>query len=581
MQAEINIPYAVADFATLRGRGYYYVDKTRHIPLLERYNAPVFLRPRRFGKSLLVSTLAYYYDINAADRFDTLFGGTYIGEHPTGERNKYMVLRFNFSQLVMADNMEGLEQNFNRLASSPIRGFVRGEARYTRFFEGFHFTNDSDASNSLSEILDWVRDNNCPPLYILIDEYDNFTNQLLTTYQDPLYENVTTGDSFLRTFFKTIKSGIDGGTIRCCFCTGVLPVTMDDLTSGYNIAQILTLEPDFVEMLGFNHEETATYLRYVIDKYGERKGNFDELWELIVSNYDGYRFLPDAPLLFNSTILSYFFFKYAVSHGGIPDEMIDENLRTDIGWIRRLTVTQDNAREMLDTLLVDNELPYSASDLRSKFNKRKFFDKRFYPVSLYYLGMTTLESAYRMRLPNLTMRSIYMDYYNEMNHIEARFNAISPAFEAFTQSGGKLEDTVMSFFREYLGQFPAQAFDKINENFVRCAFYALCYTHLSPYYTFAMEQNLPSGRADLVMTGIPGTPYYADCRVLKFKYFKAKEAARIKALATPDAEDAAQARAYADDILRQFPHYKMRTYVVYIAAGKACRVWETTPARLG
>lgn len=154
---------------------------------------------------------------------------------------------------------------------------------------------------------------------------------MLTAYKDPLYEEGTTGESFLRTFFKVIKAGIGEGTIRTCFCTGVLPVTMDDLTSGYNIAEILTLKPEFTEMLGFNHDETSTYLRYVIDKYGEEKGNFEEVWRLILNNYDGYRFLPDAHPLFNSTILTYFFKNFAELKGGIPPEMVDENLRTDIG----------------------------------------------------------------------------------------------------------------------------------------------------------------------------------------------------------------------------------------------------------
>ena len=227
-QAAITIPYAIADFAILRERGYYYVDKTRYIPLLERYSAPVFLRPRRFGKSLFISTLAYYYDLNEAGRFDSLFGGTYIGSHPTGEQNKYMVLRLDFSKMVVADNLKELERNFNQVICPVIRSFAEGKTRYARLFEGFSFTDEEHASNMLNEILVWINGQGLPQLYILIDEYDNFTNQLLTAFNDPLYEEVTTGDSFLRTFFKVIKSGIGEGSIRSCFCTGVLPVTMDD-----------------------------------------------------------------------------------------------------------------------------------------------------------------------------------------------------------------------------------------------------------------------------------------------------------------------------------------------------------------
>lgn len=573
MQTSITIPYAVADFLDLRQRGFYYVDKTRYISLLERYNAPVFLRPRRFGKSLLVSTLACYYDINQADRFEMLFGGTYIGDHPTSERNQYMVMRFDFSKMVLADNLEKLEKNFNDLLCPAIKGFVRGRVRYPRFFEGFEFSDEHSASKMLEEILNWIGNNELPKLYILIDEYDNFTNQLLTAYKDPLYEEVTTGESFLRTFFKVIKAGIGEGTIRTCFCTGVLPVTMDDLTSGYNIAEILTLKPEFTEMLGFNHDEASTYLHYVIDKYGEDKGSFEELWQLILSNYDGYRFLPDARPLFNSTILTYFFKNFAELKGGIPDEMVDENLRTDIGWIRRLTITLENAKEMLDALVVDDELIYSLPDLRSKFNKQKFFDKQFYPISLYYLGMTTLKNDFKMRLPNMTMRSVYMTYYNEMNNISDDARRFVPAYERFV-SDRLLEPVIENYFREYLGQFPAQVFDKINENFIRCSFYEVLTRYLSRYYTFAIEQNLPSGRADLVLTGIPGTSFHNDCRVVEFKYFKAKDASKIKALTRPEPEDVEQVKAYAADINRQFTDYRMKSYVVYIAAGKVCQIWD-------
>lgn len=420
MIANITIPYAVADFAEIRERGFYYVDKTQYIPHLEQYKAPVFLRPRRFGKSLLVSMLAHYYDRSKAHRFEELFSDTWIGTHPTAEHSQYLIVRYDFSKMVMSDTIEGLEKNFNILNCSPVEIMVNHNRD---LFGDFQFTVRGNATQMLEEALAFARSNGLPKVYILIDEYDNFTNQLLTTYKDPLYESITTGESFLRTFFKVIKAGIGEGSIRTCFCTGVLPVTMDDLTSGYNIAEILTLKPEFTEMLGFNHEEAAQYLRYVIRKYGNEEDRFEELWKLIVDNYDGYRFLPTARPLFNSTILTYFFKNFAELKGGIPDEMVDENLRTDVNWIRRLTITLQNAKEMLDALVIEGELIYSQPELRSKFNKQKFFNPQFYPVSLYYLGITTLKNQFKMVLPNLTTRSIYMNYYNELNCVsdDARY----------------------------------------------------------------------------------------------------------------------------------------------------------------
>ena len=570
IQASITIPYAVANYADLRDRGFYYVDKTDYIPRLEAYNAPVFLRPRRFGKSLLVSTLAHYYDRTLAHRFEDLFGGTYIGSHPTPEHNRYMIIRYDFSAMVMADNMEGLEQNFNILNRGPVEIMV---THNRDLFGDFQFSTRENATQMLEEVLAYARAHDLPPVYILIDEYDNFTNQLLTSYNDPLYEKVTTADSFLRTFFKVIKKGIGEGSIRTCFCTGVLPVTMDDLTSGYNIAEILTLESDFINMLGFTHAEADAYLRYVLDKYTGSQERYDEIWQLIVNNYDGYRFSPKGEKLFNATILTYFLKNFATRHGEVPEEMIDENLRTDIGWLRRLTLSLENSKAMLDALVIDNGLYYNVADLSSKFNKQKFFDKNFYPVSLFYLGMTTLQNNFRMALPNLTMRSIYMDYYNVLNRIDGGANRYVPTYERFVDERD-FESLVRNYFEQYLGQFPAQVFDKINENFIRCSFFELVSRYLSSCYTFAIEQNNSEGRADFEMTGIPGTDYYTDDRLVEFKYYKAKEAEKMLGPDAPLPEHVEQMHRYAEDTLRHFPNYKVRTYVVYICANRGWKCWE-------
>ena len=570
IQARITIPYAVANYAEMRDRGFYYVDKTDYIPRLEAYKAPVFLRPRRFGKSLLVSTLAHYYDRTLAHRFEDLFGGTYIGSHPTPEHNRYMIIRYDFSAMVMADNMEGLEQNFNILNRGPVEIMV---THNRDLFGDFQFSTRENATQMLEEVLAYARAHDLPPVYILIDEYDNFTNQLLTSYNDPLYEKVTTADSFLRTFFKVIKKGIGEGSIRTCFCTGVLPVTMDDLTSGYNIAEILTLESDFINMLGFTHAEADAYLRYVLDKYTGSQERYDEIWQLIVNNYDGYRFSPKGEKLFNATILTYFLKKFAVNKGEVPEEMIDENLRTDIGWLRRLTLSLENSKAMLDALVIDNGLYYNVADLSSKFNKQKFFDKNFYPVSLFYLGMTTLFNDYRMMLPNLTMRSIYMDYYNVLNRIDGGAMRYAPVYERFVDERD-FESLVRNYFEQYLGQFPAQVFDKINENFIRCSFFELVSRYLSSCYTFAIEQNNSEGRADFEMTGIPGTDYYTDDRLVEFKYYKAKEAEKMLGLDAPLPEHVEQVHRYAEDTLRHFPNYKVRTYVVYICANRGWKCWE-------
>lgn len=318
------------------------------------------------------------------------------------------------------------------------------------------------------------------------------------------------------------------------------------------------------------------YLRprsYVLDTYVGSRDRFDELWNLIISNYDGYQFLPEGEKLFNSTILTYFFHLFVEDGNKVPRELIDENLRTDIKWFRRLAMTQENIENIFDSLLNGDGLIYCEEDLTARFNRRRFFDPTFYRVSLFYLGMTTLESSFRMVLPNLTVRSIFMDYYNDIHKISARADLYAPAYEQFMKDG-QIEALVQNYFEKYLGQFPAQAFDKMNENFVLCSFFDLVSRHLSSWYTFSVEFNLPSGRLVFWMTGKSETVRRNDDRIIEFKYFKSKEAAKVKASAKPDEESVKQVKAYAKDVNDMFPEHVVRTHVCYICANKAWKCRE-------
>ena len=257
----------------------------------------------------------------------------------------------------------------------------------------------------------------------------------------------------------------------------------------------------------------------------------------------------------------------------IPRELIDENLRTDIKWFRRLAMTQENIENIFDSLLNGNGLNYNEDDLSAKFNRQRFFDPTFYPVSLFYLGMTTIEDNYTMRLPNLTMKSIFFDYYEEMNTIDRHADLYVPAYRQF-QKDGRLELLVQNYFEKFLGQFPAQVFDKMNENFVRCSFFELISRYLSFQYTFSIEHNLPSGRLDFWMTGKSDTIRRNDDRIIEFKYFKASEAAKVDAFTEADEESVQQVKAYAKDIKAMFPKHVVRTYVCYICANKVWKCWE-------
>ncbi|MGA1871748.1 MAG: AAA family ATPase [bacterium] len=297
-----------------------------------------------------------------------------------------------------------------------------------------------------------------------MDEYDNFANQLITSHQDGLYYDLTTSESFFRALFKVIKAGIGERAIERVFITGVLPITMDDLTSGFNVAEIITLKNDTLNMLGFTQDEVDGYLEDIYDSYGFDKHNMEEIRLILMENYNGYKFLPDAKeKLYNSTILTYFLKSLVIAEGEMPREVIDENLRTDLNWIKRLTQREENAKDMLETLILDNELAYDNKIIRSKFNMDQFFEKDFYPMSLFYLGMLSFKDKFKMQLPNLTMRQICAEYFNIIENIEISKGYVS-IFEKFYRDLD-IENLFKGYWDVYVKQLPAQIFDKVNENF--------------------------------------------------------------------------------------------------------------------
>ena len=268
--------------------------------------------------------------------------------------------------------------------------------RYASQLGPLTFHKDENAADVLADLCAEVRNGRLPPIYLIIDEYDNFTNQLVTTHQDALYREITTGDSFFRTFFKVIKAGIEDRSIGRVFITGVLPITIDDLTSGFNIAQIVTLKRPFLQLLGFTQAEVDRYLDTIFAEYGFPTEIKSQVFSVVKDFYNGYAFDPDIEeRLYNSTVINYFLEQFVNEGGSIPRDVIDENLRTDVSWIKRLAGSEGPAVSILERILVENELPYDEEMLRSKFNMEQFFEREFYPVSLFYLGMLTIKDRFR------------------------------------------------------------------------------------------------------------------------------------------------------------------------------------------
>jgi len=569
MVKKLKIPYGVSNFEKIQKENYYFVDKTKYIELLEDYTAPVFLRPRRFGKTLLCSILECYYDINRENKFKQLFGDTYIGKNPTEEKNSCMVIRFNFSVISVSNKLDKIETSFNNICRTVIGTFVSYYKNYLK---------EVDLNNSIPDVLysifNQIKENNLPPVYIIIDEYDNFTNQLIQSHSDGLYGELTTGNSFLRTFFKAIKAGTEDNSVRRCYITGVLPITIDDLTSGFNIAEIITLKDQFTNMLGFTQGEIDLYLDAVFDSYRFDRNNIEVVKIILRKYYNGYRFSPGSETLYNSTISTFFMKNFVMDGGNIPRDFIDDNIRTDVNWIKRLAGTGKKASEMVEKLIYNRELSYDYEMVKSKFNMNQFFEEESFPVSLFYLGMLTFQDDYTMTFPNQTLETIFANYYNELENISVSIG-YTDYFRQFAKDMD-LEKLFAGYFKRYLEQIPAQACDKVNENFYRTTFYELCTRYLSKNFVLNIESNYPSGRSDLEFLGKYHTEYKNLKWVVEFKHFSKKEAKNegIYNLTEARTKEVGQVSAYAADILKQFPDYNITKYVIYTISCETFRFFK-------
>ena len=260
-----RILYAEANYQAIVRENGYFVDKTAYIAQLETVQNPVFLRPRRFGKSLLCTMLESYYSLLYQDRFDELFGHTWIGRNPTPLHNAFFVLHLDFS-IVETGELTVMERSFDSTVNLVLENLVSLHRDLFTAPPVIH--RDKSATDNLNHVLKSITRQNLPRLYVIIDEYDNFANQLVTGHKDRLYKQLMADEGFLKTFFKLLKEGRKSGTIHNVFITGVLPITIDELASGFNIASFITLEPEFENMLGFTQTEVDHLLNNIYQDFG-------------------------------------------------------------------------------------------------------------------------------------------------------------------------------------------------------------------------------------------------------------------------------------------------------------------------
>ena len=412
-----RIPYGMQNWEDVRLSNCYYVDKTRFIPEIEAANHYFFfIRPRRFGKSLLMNMLRQYYDVRKASLFDRLFGDLWIGRHPTESHNQYLVLYLNFSMI--GGRLDQYEESMNIYCMQEMQSFCRvyKDLLPDGTLEGLK--QKMSAREMLSHLSIMAREAG-QQIYLFIDEYDHFTNDILA---DPAiehaYKSQTHGTGALRQFFNVVKGGSDSA-IKRAYITGVSPVTMDDLTSGFNIGTNYTMHRKFNAMVGFTEKEVREMLDYY-RQYHAFQHTTDELIEIMKPWYDNYCFseecIDESPL-YNSDMVLYFLYNYIDYEGSIPKNMLDDNIRTDYNKLRMLIRKDRGFEHDASTIQHIVETGCITAELKSHFPSEQITDPDNFVSLLYYFGMLTIVGnsmdGILFRIPNQVVREQMYGYLTQ------------------------------------------------------------------------------------------------------------------------------------------------------------------------
>ena len=521
-----KIPYGLTDYLRIVTEDYYYVDKTRYIEDLEKTAAFLFLiRPRRFGKSLFLNMLYCYYDVRYADKFDELFGNQYIGKHPTSEQGKYLVLYFNFS--AVRGTGEALEENFNMYAKIQMEAFAD---QYASYFEP-GFSQGIRELKSAASQLNYIGKRAGMlglSIYLLIDEYDNFTNTILSSEGNNVYRALTHDSGFYRGFFNIVKAITTGpeAPVKRMFITGVSPVTLDDVTSGFNIGTNITTKRNFNDMVGFSESELQDMLSYY-QKEEMLADPIDEIVRMMKPWYDNYCFAKECigQTMYNSDMVLYFLNNYLLD-GHAPSDMLDRNIRTDYSKLRhfiRIDKMQEEGRSVITRLIDTGEV--NGNVIKESFPAENLADPGNFVSLLYYFGLLTYDRIEYgetiMKVPNLAVREQIYGYLVEA--MKERDSIVFPFME--------LSDRMrrMAYFGEWeaaLGFFADQVDKKA---VLRDAIYQestiktlmLAYMGLTDYFIIWPEFEAGRGFSDLYL--MPNLANYPDMQysyLIELKFLK-------------------------------------------------------------
>lgn len=411
-----RIPYGETDFVTMRKENSYYVDKTAYIRYFENAAKYImFLRPRRFGKSLFLNTLAAYYDVLRKDDFKQNFLGLDIFNNPTPKQGQYMILKFNFSGI---DSSKGsVETSFNLKTYNTILAFVKQYQKFLPENAEEEIKKSNGKCDEALTTLEFLMQNSPQKIYIMIDEYDNFANTLFSTDEDA-YKNLTHGDGFFRLFFNVLKGMTtdNNAAVERVFITGVSPLTLSDVTSGFNIAANLSIESNFNEVMGFSESEVRAMLEYYREETGVFKHSVDELITIMKTHYDNYCFSSDMvenERVFNSDMVLYFVSKYSAK-GRIPEKLVDSNVSTDFFKMEKMVKIEKDFGEKSEIILNIINTGKTFFDLNPEFAIAELSKPSNLKSLLYYMGLLSYgideEGRHIFIVPNYTVRQQYCRY---------------------------------------------------------------------------------------------------------------------------------------------------------------------------
>jgi len=433
-----TIPYGISDFENMRRRNGYYVDNTWGIPLLEALPYQLFLRPRRFGKSLLLSILHYYYDVNSTDRFDELFAGTWIHEHPTPSRGQFLVLHLDFSE-IGGETLEEMQMSFEKSCVIALDGFLEDyqELLPKDTLQAVH--QQSYFSNRLQTLVNKLSRSD-KRIYILIDEYDNFSNRLLAQAGTDAYRSLCHGTGFFKSFFSLLKA--KNKVITNILLTGVSPMTLDDVTSGFNIAENVSQNPQLATLCGFTHAQ----IREALDYYaavGRFAPDREQAFKLVTDWYDHYRFSAKNDLQVCNPVLLIGFLYRCMAEGDFPSDMVDENLRTDYRKLRHVVTTNGKLNGKfgaLEQLVTDGGV---TTNLIRSFQEDTLNRPESFLSLLFYYGMVTIGEkdfdGERLVLPNQLMRQFAADFllngYRDACNVDPRTSELAENLGRMAKDG--------------------------------------------------------------------------------------------------------------------------------------------------